>query len=258
VQGALRPESERETGRVDGLAQMPCQAGREAEGGKLSMFDDVAWLADYLGDAAVPAGGGLVGEPGPPAIILSFPDFWTPVREALRAIAPSASHSQHFGVLFGEAGPEGALEGALRVSSAELCPTAFVWEPSVLPAAQHVGTSVTSLVGRFASDLEVALDAFLSGTFRTWATRCAADRGSNCVAWLACNNGEAYSVSKPMVDFGHTPGEGCGDAAPRVEWRSTLVVIDALKSSPEDVAMDAFSLRAAEPRRLVFDFQCGS
>merc|ERR1712032_1281142 len=136
-------------------------------------------------------------------------------------------------------------EGVLGIASAEVCQEAFVWEAN-------------ALVDRFAEDLEQALNAFLHDTFHPWARSCMSHDGKPCVAWLVCNSGEAYSFSKPIVEFGRKQDAEGVDLAFLTDWKSTLIVIDSAKSSDDDVAMDVFSLKKAEPRRLVFDLRCKS
>mmetsp|Transcript_68638 Transcript_68638/g.149388 ORF Transcript_68638/g.149388 Transcript_68638/m.149388 type:complete len:329 (-) Transcript_68638:86-1072(-) len=177
-----------------------------------------------------------------PTVMLDLVTMWTPVWKALPATSfGRGPHTQHLGVLFGQRN----ASGILRLDGAELLPTAFVWEPPIIEGRGRT-PSLLDQAAQLAASLESALRAFLAETFEPWAAQQAeaskADR--NCVGWFLCNDGEAFALSKPLLELGSSGGE---------PWRRLVVVADRAKSSAEDPAVEVVKLGGSKPERLLFD-----
>merc|ERR1712228_653429 len=114
------------------------------------------------------------------------------------------------------------------------------------------GESALSAIARLAERLEDNLQAYVTGCFLPWASAQAKDaNGESFLAWLVCNDGDAFALSRPLLAIGsaHTETTNAVDE----QWRSTVLVVDQAKSTPEAPALEILSLAGKEPKRLIFD-----
>lgn len=202
---------------------------KDAEGAaQLDLLSAGQWLAQLL---QPPAEGRKS-----PEVSLDLAGAWTPLAQELPQRERGCVHSLHFGVFFGD-----DRQTPLKLSSARLCPEALSWAPSSSEAsAAGSGVDRTALQ----ADLCRAHERFLADVFLPWAkTQETSERRS--VAWLLCNDGEAFTLGQAMLAFGKAPGSG-------ERWRATVLVVDRAKSNESEPAVEALAL-AEGARRMVFD-----
>merc|ERR1712217_640580 len=132
---------------------------------------------------------------------------------------------QHFGLVSGCRDEEGML----RFKGAQLCPDVFTWQSDAL--AKHSGESLLSGIARLTEVLQNDPQSYVSGYFLPWASAQLADMDRETfIAWLVCNDGDAFSLSKPLLDIGSACTENAGSLDDK--WRSTVLVVDQAKSTP--------------------------
>lgn len=134
----------------------------------------------------------------------------------------------------------------LKLDKVELCPQVFRWKPS-----SFISGGSTSSRKQAEEHLTTLLEQqrhFLNETFVPWTNGAEVrTAGSQAVAWLVCNDGEAFALSEAMTHF------GAAKAARGDRWRRTVVVLDRAKSSASDPALEVFDLGGETPRRRLFD-----
>ncbi|CAE7242264.1 RH39 [Symbiodinium natans] len=216
-------------------AQQKCDSipgpQREPQGPvQLDMLSAGQWLAQLLPEAKASRAGQKA-----PEVLLDLAGAWSPLARALPRRSRSCAQSLHFGVFFGD-----DRQTPVRLSSALLCPEVLSWAPSGTEAF-----SAGSVDRRaFQADLCRAHERFMAGVFAPWA-KAQEESGHQRVAWLLCNEGEAFTLSQAMLDFGKAAGLD-------ERWRSTVLVVDRAKSCESEPAVEALAL-ADGARRMVFD-----
>jgi len=167
--------------------------------------------------------------------------LWEDLPEPTFGCGP---HTQHFGMLFGE-----RVDGVLQVRQAEICPEAFVWEPTTTSGSTaHARVTTLGMTAALEAELHRSLQCFLQETFTPWASAREAREGRLCATLLVCNDGDAYALSRPLLEFAHT---ATNDVA--ASWRRTAVVVDRAKCNRPDAALEVISLAGPEPERLLYD-----
>eukprot|EP00747_Dinoflagellata_sp_TGD_P191626 gnl/TRDRNA2_/TRDRNA2_55257_c0_seq1.p1 gnl/TRDRNA2_/TRDRNA2_55257_c0~~gnl/TRDRNA2_/TRDRNA2_55257_c0_seq1.p1 ORF type:complete len:375 (-),score=90.69 gnl/TRDRNA2_/TRDRNA2_55257_c0_seq1:19-1143(-) len=212
--------------------------------GVLNLLEDASWLAKELAATEEAAGSGGTKDPTEPAVVLDLRKLWTPLWSAL---PEPAFGTQRFGMVYGWRDSAGLL----HLDAAALCPEAFVWEPRSYSAVQNVAAAAVELQKEF----EQCLRAFLAATFVSWAAEHKKLGEQAGIAWIVCNDGDAFSLAQPILEFGQTTVNSRDDG-----WRGTVLVVDSTKSSAQDPAVEVVALDAcgdAAPKRLVFDI-CGT
>jgi len=235
-------------------AAPPCTAAimtpqEHPTGGGLNILTDGPWLARTLGMCNAASAS---TSPNEPTVFLDVPAFWAAVWDALpAATCGRGSHTQYFGLLFRRAnvgiahvGSSADSRSSLQLDGVEMCPEPFVWEPSMPAGGQPMHVSARELH----EDLDLKLEAFLSSVFAPWASNWNVRAGQACAAWLVCNDGDAFALSRPLLNFGK-----CGDNAGRDSWCNTVVVCDRAKSTAVEPILEVFSTSGSEPERLVYD-----
>lgn len=187
----------------------------------LDLFEVGPWLAQQLPKSAANARPGHQG----PEILLD--ELLWPLLGAEVLTTVTEDYTLNFGIFVGA---KDSRRGILRLSELRLCPQAFVWHPNQACESQAA----------LQEDLCRAEDQFLSDTFLPWAEKQEAAK----VAWLLCNHGEAFSLSRALLAFGQA-------ATTESRWRSIAFVLDRTKGSTTEPAVEALAL--AEGRRMVFD-----
>eukprot|EP00931_Biecheleriopsis_adriatica_P023965 TRINITY_DN15028_c0_g1_i1.p1 TRINITY_DN15028_c0_g1~~TRINITY_DN15028_c0_g1_i1.p1 ORF type:complete len:496 (+),score=176.44 TRINITY_DN15028_c0_g1_i1:28-1515(+) len=227
-------ESERDNLRLvqQGTAGGSSSSTAACTQGTLDLRRDGPWLARELGLGASPQRGKV------PEIILDVAAAWLPLDAQLPAASAKGLHTQHFAVLFGA-----RSSGALHLRASALCPEAFIWKPP----AQVSGSSLGERLAALESDLGLAQSRFLAETFAPWACEQQDVNGEPIAAWLVCNDGEAFSISRPLLEFGQVHKD---DASAR--WRSLLLVVDRAKSRKKEVAFEVMNLLDGGSR-VLFD-----
>ncbi|CAE7803909.1 unnamed protein product [Symbiodinium sp. CCMP2592] len=171
-----------------------------------------------------------------PEVLLDLAGAWTPLAHELPRRQRGCVHSLHFGMFFGD-----DRQTPLKLSSARLCPEALSWAPSSTEAfAAGSGIDRPALQ----ADLCRAHERFLADVFLPWA-KAQETSESRGVAWLLCNDGEAFTLGQAMLAFGKAPGSD-------ERWRSRVLVVDRAKSNESEPAVEALAL-AEGARRMVFD-----
>eukprot|EP00927_Polykrikos_kofoidii_P069174 TRINITY_DN6455_c0_g1_i4.p1 TRINITY_DN6455_c0_g1~~TRINITY_DN6455_c0_g1_i4.p1 ORF type:complete len:898 (+),score=187.61 TRINITY_DN6455_c0_g1_i4:61-2694(+) len=175
------------------------------------------------------------------SVLLDAQKWWPAVWSGLPAPTYGlGAHTQHFGLLFGDRN----TEGVLQLSGAELCPEPFVWDPyppSEKPEVPDFGrgrtqetvaaidTALRSThdeVSSLAVKLEESMHDYLKTTFGPWT------HGLPAAAWLVCNDGEAFALSKPLIE--------------QAFWVKA-------KSTSAEPLVEVYRLGGPRPQRLIFD-----
>jgi len=238
---AAAAPAEREAPTANGVDVPPLPKGEAlpappARGG-LNLLEDGAWLAKELGMEPSAA----EAEPKRPTVIIDLERLWGAAWEQLpEPTFGCGPQTHHFGVLFGQ-----RAEGVLHLGQAEVCPDPFTFSPSVPPGGSgRSGASVLELVAALEAELQQALRRYLEETFAPWAACRESREGEPCAAWLICNDGDAYALPRPLLDFA---------TATAALWRRTAVVADRAKSSRADAALEVIDLTGPQPERLLYD-----
>merc|ERR1712238_169990 len=93
----------------------------------------------------------------------------------------------------------------------QLCPTVFSWEPSeeslgsVQQKTSATAEAILALTTEVSAQLDSALATFLAETFKPWVTSQGQEASHEPpAAWLVVNDGEAFSLAQPLLDFGRS------------------------------------------------------
>ncbi|CAE7254653.1 RH39 [Symbiodinium sp. CCMP2456] len=200
---------------------------KDAEGtAQLDLLSAGQWLAQLLPPPAESRKS--------PEVSLDLAGAWTPLAQQLPQRERGCVHSLHFGVFFGD-----DRQTPLKLSSARLCPEALSWAPSTSSEASVAGSSIDRPA--LQADLCSAHERFLADVFLPWAkTQETSERRS--VAWLLCNDGEAFTLGQAMLAFGKALGSD-------ERWRATVLVVDRAKSNESEPAVEALALAEGETQK---------
>lgn len=253
--------------------QEPAAAGMatSASQRRLNLLEDGPWLAHEFG--LLLAGGSSAPSAGStaPSVLLDM-GVWKRLWSALPASTRgSGKYQRYFGLLYGSR--ETRVDGAasVRCSHLDLLDEVFTWEADAqLSTAGGKGVAdLLALSAAMAEALDEHLEEFLRVRFEPWAAErrravpeAAASAASvaaqgapqlEAVAWLCCNDGDAFSLPAPLLDFGSK------EAAPGTEsWRSMVAVVDRAKSTAADPSIELVHLAGEQaPQRLLFDIESG-
>lgn len=232
------------------LDQLQCDSGtqeappEDACTSQVMGLEDLDWLVKEMSMATSASQHNASQEI---AAVISTARVWSPIW-ALRPQAASLSCSrpvQHFGLIFGSR-PE---SGPLELRSTLACPEAFAWKPSETftpcPGMRDFNATLSELT----DDLDHQLQQYLDSVFLPWARQQEELDGEPLVAWVVCNDGEAFALQKPLVEFGRSAED---------RWRATVVVADRAKSSADNMAVEVMALGGPCPERLLFDIKDSS
>jgi len=241
----LRRREEQERNRKTPAQEVPPQSavGQPTQNRRIDLLHDVTWVTKDSSKYPVCREKAASTAPREqPTILFSLQGIWTKVFAGLPAPeCGCGQHTQFFGLLFGTRD----VGGMLRLEEAELCPDPFVWNGS---ADLDSRRDLLSAMAANEEHLYQALRNFMSTRFGPWA---ASFQDRPGVAWLVCNDGEAFAMSKALLEFGQLHQA-------EQPWRGIVAVADRAKSTQTDAALELLSLGSSqsEPDRLVYDV-CG-